>query len=56
MASYIGAKKKETLKGICNSCNEEKELVSSIRDEYGVLQDYCRDCFETITGKKVSKR
>lgn len=56
MASYISAKKKEVLVERCSQCDQEKDIVSWIRDEFGKLQNYCKDCFEDATGKKVSKR
>ncbi len=56
MASYISAKKKETYSDNCSTCLNNKEIVGWIRDEHGRLQNYCKDCFELATGKKVSKR
>lgn len=56
MASYISAKKKEAITCLCFNCNEQKEIVSYIRDDNGELQKYCKDCFEEFTGKRVSKR
>ncbi len=56
MASYISAKKKENVVGKCCSCDSNKNIVSWIRDEYGKLQNFCKDCFEEATGKRVSKR
>ncbi len=56
MASYISAKKKEAYMSVCFECREEKEIASWIRDETGELQNYCKSCFESATGKKVSKR
>ncbi len=56
MASYISTKKKELYIGVCNSCMKKKNIVSSIRNDKGVLYDYCHRCFEEITGRKVSKR
>ncbi len=56
MASYISAKKKELFTSSCVECGSEKEIASWIRNDFGELQNYCKECFEEATGKKVSKR